>query len=85
VGWVQVCGVYNPKDPHVIVSGLYNGQLCYWDSRKSTKAIDTSPIENSHRDPVYDICWLQVRASLCPLHLPLLRPVIPYAQTVTVG
>jgi dynein intermediate chain 2 len=38
---------------------MYDTQLCYWDSRKSTKAIDTSPIENSHRDPVYDICWLQ--------------------------
>lgn len=58
-GSQMVCGVFNPKDPNVIVSGLYNGQLCYWDSRKSTKAIDTSPIENSHRDPVYDICWLQ--------------------------
>jgi len=55
----MVCAVYNPKDPNVLVSGLYNGQLCYWDSRKSTRAIDSSPIENSHRDPVYDIVWLQ--------------------------
>mmetsp|Transcript_22273 Transcript_22273/g.48962 ORF Transcript_22273/g.48962 Transcript_22273/m.48962 type:complete len:569 (-) Transcript_22273:238-1944(-) len=53
------CAVYNPKDPNVLISGLYNGQVTYWDTRKSTRQIDTSPIENSHRDPVYDICWLQ--------------------------
>eukprot|EP00959_Pyramimonas_sp_CCMP1952_P214682 4492760-Pyramimonas_sp.AAC.2 len=47
------------KCAHVQISGLYNGQVTYWDTRKSTRQIDTSPIENSHRDPVYDICWLQ--------------------------
>lgn len=55
----MVCTVYNPKDPNILVCGLYNGQVCYYDTRKSTRAIDTSPIENSHRDPVYDIVWLQ--------------------------
>jgi dynein intermediate chain 2 len=54
-----VCTVYNPKDPNILATGLYNGQVCYWDGRKSTRAIDTSPIEHSHRDPVYDIVWLQ--------------------------
>mmetsp|Transcript_31317 Transcript_31317/g.43427 ORF Transcript_31317/g.43427 Transcript_31317/m.43427 type:complete len:570 (+) Transcript_31317:288-1997(+) len=55
----MVCAVYNPKDPNILISGLYNGQLSFWDNRKSTRPIDTSPIECSHRDPVYDIVWLQ--------------------------
>ena len=27
--------------------------------RKGSGAIDTSPIEKSHRDPVYDLAWTQ--------------------------
>jgi len=54
-----VCLNYNPKDANILVAGQYNGQIAYWDTRKSSRPIDSSPIENSHRDPVYDIVWLQ--------------------------
>jgi len=33
--------------------------LQYWDDRKGSSAIESSPIEKSHRDPVYDVAWLQ--------------------------
>ena len=33
--------------------------LGYWDTRKGAFAADTSPIEKSHRDPVYSIAWVQ--------------------------
>ena len=54
-----VCLEYNPKDPHIIIGGCYNGLLQYWDDRKGSAAIESSPIEKSHRDPVYDVAWLQ--------------------------
>mmetsp|Transcript_3157 Transcript_3157/g.6112 ORF Transcript_3157/g.6112 Transcript_3157/m.6112 type:complete len:559 (-) Transcript_3157:222-1898(-) len=49
---------YNPKDTHVILGGSYNGLLSFWDSRKGSNAVDTSPIEKSHRDPIYSVAWL---------------------------
>lgn len=53
------CLKFNPKDSHILVGGCYNGLLQYWDDRKGSAAIDSSPIEKSHRDPVYEVCWLQ--------------------------
>jgi dynein intermediate chain 2 len=38
---------------------MYNGQIAYWDTRKGHTPCDSSPIERSHRDPVYDMAWLQ--------------------------
>lgn len=53
------CLKYNPKDPHLLVGGSYNGLISYWDTRRGDTPMDTSIIEKSHRDPVYDIWWLQ--------------------------
>jgi dynein intermediate chain 2 len=56
----QLCCVnYNPKDTNVLSCGMYNGQVGYFDVRKGHTPVDTSPIEKSHRDPVYDMAWLQ--------------------------
>eukprot|EP00049_Salpingoeca_infusionum_P018565 m.357810 g.357810 ORF g.357810 m.357810 type:complete len:572 (+) comp17943_c0_seq1:313-2028(+) len=44
---------YNPKDVHVLLGGLYNGQIGVWDTRKGSRPIETSPVERSHRDPVF--------------------------------
>jgi len=54
-----VCLEYNPKDSHVLVGGCYNGQLAFWDTRKGSHPTEMSPIEHSHRDPVYKTIWLQ--------------------------
>jgi dynein intermediate chain 2 len=55
----QLCCVnYNPKDSSVLLGGMYNGQVAYWDVRKGHTPCDSSPIERSHRDPVYDAAWL---------------------------
>eukprot|EP00736_Rhodelphis_marinus_P001001 Rmarinus@m.8609 len=53
------CLEYNPRDAHVLVGGSYNGLIAYWDTRRGSQAIVTSLIENSHRDPVYKLQWLQ--------------------------
>ena len=52
------CLEYNPKDPHLLVGGSYNGLISYFDDRKGELPVDTSIIEKSHRDPVYKIAWL---------------------------
>jgi dynein intermediate chain 2 len=53
---------YNPKDPHFIIGGCYNGQIAIWDDRKGSQPAEVSPIEKSHRDPVYDVAWLQSKS-----------------------
>eukprot|EP00002_Diphylleia_rotans_P016056 TRINITY_DN311_c0_g1_i3.p1 TRINITY_DN311_c0_g1~~TRINITY_DN311_c0_g1_i3.p1 ORF type:complete len:496 (+),score=87.81 TRINITY_DN311_c0_g1_i3:405-1892(+) len=50
---------YNPKESHFLVGGSYNGVIAYWDTRKGPQPIDSTPIEKSHRDPVYDVEWIQ--------------------------
>ena len=49
---------YNPKQQELLVGGLYNGLVSFWDTRKGPTPVETSVIECSHRDPVYDISWL---------------------------
>uniref|UniRef100_A0A7N6FGR4 Dynein, axonemal, intermediate chain 2b n=2 Tax=Anabas testudineus TaxID=64144 RepID=A0A7N6FGR4_ANATE len=54
-----VCLDYNPKDPHTLVGGSYNGQIAYWDTRRGSQPVELCSVEQSHRDPVYKIIWLQ--------------------------
>ncbi|XP_044028014.1 dynein axonemal intermediate chain 2 isoform X1 [Siniperca chuatsi] len=54
-----VCLDYNPKDSHTLVGGSYNGQIAYWDTRRGSQPVEFSSVEQSHRDPVYKIIWLQ--------------------------
>ncbi|KAM9839088.1 dynein axonemal intermediate chain 2 [Aulostomus maculatus] len=54
-----VCLDYNPKDPHTLVGGGYNGQIAYWDTRRGSQPLEVSSLEQSHRDPVYKVIWLQ--------------------------
>ena len=67
---------YNPKDPHILVGGSYNGILCmkmlitridiiilaFWDTRKGSFPVDISSVEKSHRDPVYNVTWVQSKS-----------------------
>jgi len=56
----QLCCInYNPKDTNVLGGGMYNGQVAFWDIRKGHQPCESSPIEKSHRDPCYDMAWLQ--------------------------
>jgi len=53
-----VCLEYNPKDAHILVGGQYNGQVVYWDTRKSSQPFDMTLVEHSHRDPAYKVIWI---------------------------
>jgi len=55
------CLVYNPRSPDFLVGGSYNGLVATWDLRKGSHPVDSSILEKSHHDPVYDIFWIQSR------------------------
>ncbi len=55
--------VFNHKNSDIIVGGSYNGSLSFFDLKKGNssgviKPFETTVLEKSHHDPVYDIYWL---------------------------
>ncbi|OAF64866.1 Axonemal dynein intermediate chain 2, partial [Intoshia linei] len=57
-----ICLDYNPKDSHILVGGQMNGQISYWDTRKGSRPVESTPIAVSHHDPVYSTLWLQSKS-----------------------
>lgn len=55
------CLVYNPRSPDHLVGGSYNGLVGFWDLRKGSAPVESSVLEKSHHDPVYDLFWVQSR------------------------
>jgi dynein intermediate chain 2 len=53
----MLCLEYNPKDPHTLAGGYYNGQIAVFDTRKGSQPVDTTPVEISHRDPVHKLIY----------------------------
>jgi dynein intermediate chain 2, axonemal len=61
----QLCCInYNPKNENWLAGGQYNGQVAFFDLNQGGKPVNTSPIENSHKDPVYDCAWLQSKTGV---------------------
>lgn len=58
-----LCSIeYYGKDPHLIAGGSYNGVVQYWDTRQPSRPASRSAIEDSHKDPVWAIKWLQSKS-----------------------
>lgn len=53
------CLEFNTRDAHVLLGGCYNGIVELYDDRVGELAVGASLIEKSHRDPIYDVAWLQ--------------------------
>lgn len=54
-----LCAVqFNPKDQYLVAGGSYNGVIQYWDTRNPRVPVGKSLIEESHKDPIYDLKWL---------------------------
>lgn len=64
------CAKFNLKDHNIIGAGQYNGQFTFYDLRKGSSAVDATPIDVSHRDPVYDM----VGTSSIDISLTLVSP-----------
>jgi len=45
-----------------LIGGQYNGQIAVWDTRKGSRPAEVSPIEKSHRDPVYKAQYLSTKS-----------------------
>lgn len=59
-----VCLRYNTKTPDILVGGCYNGLVGVFDAKKPRSvAIQSSPIDKSHHDPVYDVYWVQSKTN----------------------
>eukprot|EP01059_Diplonema_ambulator_P005216 TRINITY_DN14973_c0_g1_i1.p1 TRINITY_DN14973_c0_g1~~TRINITY_DN14973_c0_g1_i1.p1 ORF type:complete len:629 (+),score=144.11 TRINITY_DN14973_c0_g1_i1:70-1887(+) len=63
------CIMYSPKDSHIIAGGSYNGVVQLWDTRKagtpdqkSCQPDSKSIIDDSHKDPVWDLKWLMSKS-----------------------
>lgn len=58
-----LCSIeYYTKDPHLIAGGSYNGVVQYWDTRQPSRPAARSAIEDSHKDPVWSLKWLQSKS-----------------------
>jgi len=56
------CLAFNKKNADSFVCGSYNGILGVWDLRKSgDKCVESTVIEKTHSDPIYDVEWIQSR------------------------
>eukprot|EP00668_Euglena_longa_P046390 GGOE01062075.1.p1 GENE.GGOE01062075.1~~GGOE01062075.1.p1 ORF type:complete len:595 (+),score=223.86 GGOE01062075.1:63-1847(+) len=54
-----LCSIqFNPKDQYLVAGGCYNGVVKYWDTRNPRVPVGKSQIEDSHKDPIYDLKWL---------------------------
>ena len=54
---------FSTKNTDLLVGGSYNGSLAFFDKRTGTsdgtlKPVQTTILEQSHHDPVYDVFWL---------------------------
>lgn len=58
----SICIEYNQKDPNFLVSGQFNGLIATWDMRRGTEPVDFSLMENSHRDPVNNVLWINSKS-----------------------
>lgn len=66
------CLQYSPKDSNLIAGGSYNGMVQLWDVRKAAPGGSNEPkqgkpdlksvIDDSHKDPVWDLKWLMSKS-----------------------
>jgi dynein intermediate chain 2 len=40
---------FNTKDTNLVGAGQYNGQFCYFDTRKGAAPVDSTPVDIGHR------------------------------------
>jgi len=60
------CLNWSPKNDHWLAGGQYNGQVAWFDlnAPSGSRPAALSPIDKSHKDPVYDVAWLQSKTGV---------------------
>jgi hypothetical protein len=41
---------------------MFSGQVAFWDVRKGSTPVVMSILETSHRDPVYNVLWINSKS-----------------------
>nr|XP_033330825.1 dynein intermediate chain 2, axonemal-like [Megalopta genalis] len=54
---------FNPRDPAILISALMTGQVCYWDTRASTKPVQYSDPLFSHRAYANGVTWVPSKSN----------------------
>lgn len=54
--------MFNWQDPHNLVSGLHNGQVAFFDTRRGGDPVELSSLANSHRDPTHQVLWINSKS-----------------------
>ncbi|XP_063363449.1 dynein intermediate chain 3, ciliary [Cydia amplana] len=49
---------YNPRDQNILVGGMLNGQVGWWDMRKGGEAVGVCPPHVAHRDLVRNVLFI---------------------------
>ena len=49
---------YNPKEESVLGSGMQNGQLAFFDTRRGNTPVELSSMWTNRKDPVARIVWI---------------------------
>ncbi|CAG0891916.1 unnamed protein product [Darwinula stevensoni] len=55
---------YNPRDGNLLLGGQFKGQLGVWDVRRGSAAVEMTPMDRSHKDPVYSALWIHSKSSV---------------------
>ncbi|XP_022829905.1 dynein intermediate chain 3, ciliary isoform X2 [Spodoptera litura] len=50
--------IYNPRDPHLIIGGMMNGQVGWWDTRKGGDPAGVCPPHVAHRDIARNVLFI---------------------------
>jgi len=54
---------FNPKEIFTVAGGCYNGVVCIFDTRKGGEEVLISDLKTSHKDPIYDLHWIQSKSA----------------------
>merc|ERR1719220_2549752 len=54
---------YNSKDGNLLAGGCYNGQVCWWDTRKGGAPEAVISLQCSHIEPVYKTMWISSKTN----------------------
>ncbi|XP_023946165.2 dynein intermediate chain 3, ciliary [Bicyclus anynana] len=53
---------YNPRDQHILVGGMMNGQVGCWDMRRGSEAVALCPPHIAHRDLASNVLFINSKS-----------------------
>lgn len=60
-GYPATVLTFSPRDSWSLAGGLVSGQVCYWDLRRGSIPVRTTPYYDGFRDPVSCLKWINTK------------------------